>query len=70
MEKKLEKMISAYNKRAGKWGFNELKIRKGKIVKEFVDQPVFGCFLDKITTLYRNGYMQAEYNKIKKTLEG
>ena len=70
MEKKLEKMISAYNKRAGKWGFNELEIKDGKLVKEFVEQPVFGSFLSKIATLYKNGYMKEDYEKIKKTLEG
>ena len=67
--KKIEKLISAYNKRAGKWGFNEIKVVRGKIADEFVDQPVFGSFLDKITTLYKNGYMKAEYDKIKRLLE-
>ena len=66
---KVEKMIEAYNKKAKKWGFDEIEIVNGKISKPFINKINFdGGFFKGIKILYQNGYMEEDYNKIEKAL--
>ena len=65
----IKKMIEAYNKKANKWGFDEIEIINGKISKEFSEKTTNGKgFFGKIEVLYQNGYMKEDYEKIKNTL--
>ena len=62
-------MIEAYNKKAKKWGFDEIEVVNGKISKDFSEKEMNGKgFLAKIKTLYQNGYMKEDYLAIKNVL--
>jgi len=66
---KIQKIIEAYNKKARKWGFDEIEIVDGKISKSFVGKVnMNGGIFKGIKILYQNGYMKEEYDKIKKAL--
>ena len=66
---KINKMIEAYNKKAEKWGFDEIKISNGTITTQFKEKSNDNCsFFKKIKIVYQNGYMQEDYEKIKKEL--
>ena len=66
---KIQKMIEAYNKKANKWGFDEIEIVDGKISKEFTEKSTKGKGLfGSINILYQNGYMKEDYDKIAKAL--
>ncbi len=66
---KIDKMIEAYNKKAKKWGFDELEVNNGSLNVEFKEKTTVGysCF-ERIKVLYQNGYMKEDYEKIKKAL--
>ena len=67
---KINKMIEAYNKKAVKWGYDEIKISNGTIVPQFKEKSNDNCsFFKKIKIVYQNGYMQEDYEKIKKELK-
>lgn len=66
---KIQKMIEAYNKKARKWGFDEIEIVDGKISKSFVCKVnMNGGIFKGINILYQNGYMKEDYDKIKTAL--
>ena len=66
---KIQKMVEAYNKKARKWGFDEIEIVNCEISKKFSEKSTEGKgFFGKVNTLYQNGYMKEDYNKIKKAL--
>jgi phosphosulfolactate synthase (CoM biosynthesis protein A) len=66
---KIQKMVEAYNKKARKWGFDEIEIIDGKISKSFVGKVnMNGGFFKGINILYQNGYMKEDYDKIKTAL--
>ena len=66
---KIQKMVEAYNKKANKWGFDEIEIVDGKISKEFTEKSTKGKGLfGSINILYQNGYMKEDYEKIKNAL--
>jgi phosphosulfolactate synthase (CoM biosynthesis protein A) len=66
---KIQKMIEAYNKKARKWGFDEIEIVNGRISKPFMEKVNMNYgFFKAIKVLYQNGYMKEEYYKIKKAL--
>jgi phosphosulfolactate synthase (CoM biosynthesis protein A) len=66
---KIQKMVEAYNKKASKWGFDEIEIVDGKISKVFTEKSTEGKgFFGLINILYQNGYMKKEYEKIKNSL--
>ena len=66
---KIQKMVEAYNKKARKWGFDEIEIIDGKISKSFVGKVnMNGGFFKGINILYQNGYMKEDYEKIKNAL--
>lgn len=65
----IKKMIEAYNKKAQKWGFDEIEIVNGEISKKFSEKTTFNYgFFTKIKILYQNGYMKEDYEKIKNAL--
>lgn len=66
---KIQKMIEAYNKKAKKWGFDEIEVVNGKLSKEFSEKSTSGnSFFGKINVIYQNGYMKEDYEKIKNVL--
>lgn len=66
---KVEKMIEAYNKKAKKWGFDELEVNNGSLNVEFKEKTTVGySHFERIKVLYQNGYMKEDYEKIKKAL--
>jgi len=67
--KKLEKMITAYNKKAEKWGFSKIEVVNGKITEDFVEKPYDGLpFFAFMKVAYQNGYLKEDYEKIEKRL--
>ncbi len=66
---KIEKMVLAYNRKADKWGYAKITVSNGKIMEKFVGKPLDGLsFLKKIKVVYQNGYLNEDYDKIKKEL--
>ena len=66
---KIQKMIEAYNKKARKWGFDEIEIVNGRISKPFAEKVNMNYgFFKAIKVLYQNGYMKEDYEKIKNAL--
>ena len=66
---KIKKMIESYNKTAQKWGFDEIEIINGKISKDFSEKTTYAMgFFKKIKIIFQNGYMEDDYQKIKKAL--
>ena len=66
---KIQKMIEAYNKKARKWGFDEIEIINGRISKPFAEKVNMNYgFFKAIKVLYQNGYMKEDYDKIKNAL--
>lgn len=66
---KIKEMVEAYNKKAHKWGFDEIEIIDGKISKEFTEKSTEGKgIFGSINVLYQNGYMKEDYEKIKNAL--
>ena len=66
---KIQKMIKAYNKKAKKWGFDEIEVVNGKLSKGFSEKSTSGnSFFGKINVIYQNGYMKEDYEKIKNAL--
>ena len=66
---KIQKMVEAYNKKASKWGFDEIEIVDGKISKEFTEKSTKGKgIFGSINVIYQNGYMKEDYEKIKNSL--
>ena len=66
---KIQKMIEAYNKKAHKWGFDEIEIVNGRISKPFAEKVNMNYgFFKAIKVLYQNGYMKEDYDKIKNAL--
>jgi phosphosulfolactate synthase (CoM biosynthesis protein A) len=66
---KIQKMVEAYNKKANKWGFDEIEIVDGKISRNFTEKSTEGKgFFGSINILYQNGYMKEDYEKIKNSL--
>jgi len=66
---KIQKMIEAYNKKARKWGFDEIEIVNGRISKPFAEKVNMNYgFFKAIKVLYQNGYMKEDYDKIKNAL--
>jgi phosphosulfolactate synthase (CoM biosynthesis protein A) len=62
-------MVKAYNKKAQKWGFDEIEIVNGKISKEFSEKSTEGKgFFGSINVIYQNRYMKEDYEKIKNSL--
>ena len=67
---KIEKMIKAYNKKAEKWGYETVNVENGKTMEKFVGKPLDGLsFFKKIKVAYQNGYLNEDYDKIKKELD-
>ena len=69
---KLEKMIKAYNKKAEKWEYETLQVVNGKLIPD-VFTPKYNNldqmgFFKKIKTLYRDGYLQEDFNKIQERI--
>lgn len=66
---KIQKMIEAYNKKAKKWGYDEISIENNQINKPFAEKTTIGCsFCGKIKIAYQNGYLKEDYEKIEKAL--
>ena len=66
---KIQKMVEAYNKKANKWGFDEIEVNNGSLNTEFKEKTTIGYSLfGRIKVLYQNGYMKEEYEKIKNSL--
>jgi len=66
---KINTMIEAYNKKARKWGYDEISVENGKLNREFIEKSTLGMsFWKKIKTAYRNGYLEEDYEKIKAKL--
>lgn len=66
---KIKKMIESYNKTAQKWGFDGIEIINGKISKDFSEKTTYAMgFFKKIKIIFQNGYMEDDYQKIKKAL--
>ncbi len=67
---KIEKMIKAYNKKAGKWGYEKVNIVDGKLspseFKPKFDENVKMGIFKALKTLYRDGYLKEDYEKIEK----
>jgi hypothetical protein len=66
---KIQKIIEAYNKKAKKWGYDEISIENNQINKPFTEKTTIGCsFWRKIKIAYQNGYLKEDYEKIEKAL--
>lgn len=66
--KTVNEKIEAYNKKAKKWGYKPIVIRKGKVVGEFDEKYLYGSFFHRIKMAYHNGYLKEDFEKIKKEL--
>lgn len=65
----IKKMIEAYNKKAKKWGFDEIEVNNGSLNTEFKEKTTIGySFFGRIKVLYQNGYMKEDYLAIKNVL--
>jgi hypothetical protein len=62
-------MIKAYNKKAKKWGYDEISIENNQINKPFIEKTTIGySFWRKIKIAYQNEYLKEDYEKIEKAL--
>ena len=67
MDKKL-RLIESYNKKAKKWGYEELSLKDGKVIGNFTPKNIDSkSFIMKIIILFQNGYMEEDYMKITKS---
>ncbi len=65
----IKKMIEAYNKKAKKWGFDEIEVNNGSLNTKFKEKTTIGySFFGRIKVLYQNGYMKEDYLAIKNVL--
>lgn len=69
---KINKMIKAYNKKAEKWGYETVSVENGELMPETFEPKLWlgenMSFIKRIKTMYRNGYLQEDYNKIVREL--
>lgn len=67
--KTLDKMIEAYNKYAMKHNYDTIGLTNGGLIGEFTPKDEhaysgFVGFFKNLVTVYRNGYLKGDYDKI------
>lgn len=67
--KTLDEMIEAYNKYAMKHNYDTIAFVNGELIGEFTpkDEHVYSGFIGffkNLITVYHNGYLKGEYDKI------